>query len=216
MSLEGLRVNQLSLARNLQGEVALTPPRLLIKAGGSRPDEVITADLALDPLALPGAPVKGPDGKVQPRLYFPPGWKQEQEVQGKQQWQGQEKSSGRGRTVEGNGDAAAAAEGEQKAHSGPEDEDVQTAAAAAGDGWRPPYVSPVDSYAAGAGSEADQQVSSRRAAGILWAQAVRVNTGIYRGGGYDQLMRLPQPHRGGGYDQLMRLPQPHMAQLTHA
>jgi hypothetical protein len=78
MSLEGLRVNQLSLARHLQGEVALTPPRLLIKAGGSRPDEALTLDLALQPLAMPGAPVKGPDGRVHPTLYCPPGERQQQ------------------------------------------------------------------------------------------------------------------------------------------
>ena len=45
--LEGLRINQLAVARSLEGELALTEPRLLLRARGGRSDEVLEVDLAL-------------------------------------------------------------------------------------------------------------------------------------------------------------------------
>jgi hypothetical protein len=72
--LDGLRVNQLSLARRLSGEVALTEPRLLLKGRGPgrQGSELLELDLALPPSPLALRPAPGPDGKLPLLLYRPP------------------------------------------------------------------------------------------------------------------------------------------------
>jgi hypothetical protein len=72
--LDGLRVNQLSLARRLSGEVALTEPRLLLKGRGPgrQGNELLELDLALPPSPLALRPAPGPDGKLPLLLYRPP------------------------------------------------------------------------------------------------------------------------------------------------
>jgi hypothetical protein len=72
--LDGLRVNQLSLARRLSGEMALTEPRLLLKGrgGGRQGNELLELDLALPPSPLAARPAPGPDGKLPLLLYCPP------------------------------------------------------------------------------------------------------------------------------------------------
>lgn len=74
VSLDGLRVNQLSLARRLSGEMALTEPRLLLKGRGPgrRGDELMELDLALPPSPLATRPAPGPDGVMPVLLYCPP------------------------------------------------------------------------------------------------------------------------------------------------
>lgn len=47
MAFDGVRLNQLSLARQLSGDLTLTPPRCLIRAKGNRSDEVLELDIAL-------------------------------------------------------------------------------------------------------------------------------------------------------------------------
>lgn len=72
--LDGLRVNQLSLARRLSGEMALTEPRLLLKGRGAgrQGNELLELDLALPPSPLATRPAPGPDGKLPLLLYCPP------------------------------------------------------------------------------------------------------------------------------------------------
>eukprot|EP00775_Hariotina_reticulata_P008364 gene8364-8548_t len=76
--LEGLRMNQLSLARHLAGDILLTQQRLLLKGRGAgrAGDELLELDLALPPSPLAAAPSPlGPDGLRAPvRLYYPPGF----------------------------------------------------------------------------------------------------------------------------------------------
>lgn len=72
LTLEGLRVNQLSLARFLAGDVALTEPRLLMRARGGRADELLELDLALPTPHQAGGP--GPDGRIPAPLYWPEGF----------------------------------------------------------------------------------------------------------------------------------------------
>ena len=82
--LDGLRVNQLSLARRLAGDLALTEPRLLLKGKGpgrSRGDELLELDLALPPSPLALRPHPGPDGQLPLLLYRPPGFAVQQGVQ---------------------------------------------------------------------------------------------------------------------------------------
>ncbi|KAF8055821.1 TIC236 [Scenedesmus sp. PABB004] len=77
LTLEGLRLNQLSLARALSGDVVLTGPRLLLRGRGPGRggEELLELDLALPP-PHPGAAAlgPGPDGVLVPQLYFPPGF----------------------------------------------------------------------------------------------------------------------------------------------
>jgi hypothetical protein len=74
--LDGLRVNQLSLCRHLAGDLNLTAPRLLLRGRGAgrAGDELMELDLALPPPPAPPVDPPGPDGLVQPRLYYPPGF----------------------------------------------------------------------------------------------------------------------------------------------
>lgn len=67
-------MNQLSLARRLSGEMALTEPRLLLKGRGPgrRGDELMELDLALPPSPLATRPAPGPDGVMPLLLYCPP------------------------------------------------------------------------------------------------------------------------------------------------
>ncbi len=71
LTLEGLRLNQLSLARFLAGDVALTEPRLLLRARGARADELMELDLALPLAAGLGGP--GADGRIPAPIYWPEG-----------------------------------------------------------------------------------------------------------------------------------------------
>lgn len=72
--LDGLRVNQLSIARRLSGEMALTEPRLLLKGRGAgrQGNELLELDLALPPSPLASRPAPGPDGQLPLLLYCPP------------------------------------------------------------------------------------------------------------------------------------------------
>jgi hypothetical protein len=74
--LDGLRLNQLSLCRHLAGDLNLTAPRLLLrgKGAGRAGDELLELDLALPPSPAPPVDPPGPDGLLQPRLYYPPGF----------------------------------------------------------------------------------------------------------------------------------------------
>lgn len=74
--LDGLRVNQLSLARHLAGDLNLTEPRLLLRGRGAgrAGDELLELDLALPPPPAPPVDPPGPDGLIRPRLYYPPGF----------------------------------------------------------------------------------------------------------------------------------------------
>jgi hypothetical protein len=72
ITLEGLRVNSLSLARFLAGDVTLTEPRLLLRARGGRADELIELDLALPAPADIGGPAA--DGSVPAPLFWPEGF----------------------------------------------------------------------------------------------------------------------------------------------
>ncbi len=58
MRLDGVRLNQLSLARQLSGSLALSGQRLQLHAKGLRPDELLDLDMAL---AL-GGPGQQQDG----------------------------------------------------------------------------------------------------------------------------------------------------------
>lgn len=73
--LDGLRVNQLQLCRQLSGDVSLTQPRLLLRGRGTgrSGDELLELDLAL-PTAPAHAAGPGPDGLVPSNLYYPPGF----------------------------------------------------------------------------------------------------------------------------------------------
>lgn len=87
--LDGLRVNQLSLARRLSGEVALTEPRLLLKGRGAgrQGNELLELDLALPPSPLADRPTPGPDGVLPLLLYCPPAFAAAHRAVGLQQQQ---------------------------------------------------------------------------------------------------------------------------------
>ena len=75
VTLDGLRVNQLQLCRQLSGDLSLTEPRLLLRGRGTgrSGDELLELDLALPaPPARTAGP--GPDGLVPVNLYYPPGF----------------------------------------------------------------------------------------------------------------------------------------------
>lgn len=114
--LDGLRVNQLTLARRLSGEMALTEPRLLLKGRGPgrRGDELLELDLALPPSPLATRPAPGPDGRLPLLLYRPPGFaaahmqRQQQQAVAVQQQQHQQQQAA----------AAAAAASQQRQAEG--------------------------------------------------------------------------------------------------